>query len=101
MPEAPEQTDPMFPKLDDAQIARLAAFGQQGEAEAGAILFDQGDSIHGVFIVLDGSIEIVGTSSSETAPRVLVRGMFTGEVNQLSGRRSLVLCRTREASLLL
>jgi thioredoxin reductase (NADPH) len=101
MPEAPAQTDPMFPKLDDAQIARLAAFGQRGQAEAGAILFDQGDSIHGVFIVLEGSIEIVGASSSEAEPKVLVRGMFTGEVNQLSGRRSLVQCRTREASLLL
>lgn len=101
MPEAPEQTDPMFPKLEDAQIARLAAFGQQGQAEAGAILFDQGDATHGIFVVLDGSIEIVGISRDDSAPRVLQRGMFTGEVNQLSGRRSLVQCRTREASLLL
>ncbi len=30
--------------------------------------------------------------------RVLERGMFTGEVNQLSGRRSLVRCRARETS---
>ncbi len=101
MPEAPEQTDSMFPKLDDAQIARLAAFGQQGQADAGAILFEQGDASHGVFVVLDGSIEIVGVSSSETAPRILTRGMFTGEVNQLSGRRSLVRCRVREASSIL
>jgi thioredoxin reductase (NADPH) len=101
MPEAPEQTDPMFPKLDDAQIARLAAFGQQGEAEAGAILFDQGDASHGIFVVLEGSIEVTGISRDDPEVRVLVRGMFTGEVNQLSGRRSLVQCRTREASLLL
>jgi thioredoxin reductase (NADPH) len=101
MPEATEQTDSMFPKLDDAQIARLAAFGQRGQADAGAILFEQGDASHGIFVVLDGSIEIVGASSSETEPRILTRGMFTGEVNQLSGRRSLVRCRVREASLIL
>jgi thioredoxin reductase (NADPH) len=32
---------------------------------------------------------------------VLTRGNFTGEVNQLSGRRSLVKCQAREASTLL
>jgi thioredoxin reductase (NADPH) len=101
MPEAPDQTDSMFPTLDDAEIARLAAWGQQGEAEAGAILYDQGDSLHGIFVVLDGSIEVTGISRDETVVRVLTRGMFTGEVNQLSGRRSLVRCRAREASLLL
>jgi thioredoxin reductase (NADPH) len=101
MPEDPAQFDSMFPTLDDAQIARLAAFGLQGQAEAGAILFDQGDTSHGVFIVLEGSIEITGVSRDESVVRVLTRGMFTGEVNQLSGRRSLVRCRTREASLIL
>jgi thioredoxin reductase (NADPH) len=101
MPEAPNPTDSMFPTLDDAQLARLAAFGQQGLAEAGTIVFDQGDASHGVFVVLDGSIEITGISRDESMLRVLGRGMFTGEVNQLSGRRSLVSCRTREASTLL
>ena len=101
MPEAPAQTEQMFPTLDNAQIARLADFGQQGQAEAGAILYDQGDSAHGIFIVLEGSVEITGTSRDESAATVLTRGMFTGEVNQLSGRRSLVRCRTREASLIL
>jgi thioredoxin reductase (NADPH) len=101
MPEAPDQTDAMFPRLEDAQLARLAAFGQQGQVEAGAILFDQGDSIHGVFVVLDGSLEITGISRDKSLVRVLERGMFTGEVNQLSGRRSLVQCRAREDSLVL
>jgi thioredoxin reductase (NADPH) len=101
MQETPAQADPMFPTLDDAQIARLAAFGQQGLADAGTILFDLGDTAHGIFIVLDGSIEIIGVSRDQSVVRVLVRGMFTGEVNQLSGRRSLVRCRTREASSIL
>src|SRR6201985_1916753 len=101
MAENPESTDQMFPTLDQAQIARLTAFGQQGQAEAGAILFEQGDAIHGIFIVLEGSIEILGISRDQSIVRVLGPGMFTGELNMLSGRRSLVRCRTREASLIL
>src|ERR1700722_16198144 len=101
-PMAPEETDSMFPRLDDAQIARLMAFGEQRQARPGEKIFDQGDANHGVFVVLAGSIEIVGISSGgEAVLRVLERGAFTGEVNQLSGRRSLVKCRAREASSLL
>jgi thioredoxin reductase (NADPH) len=102
MPDTPEQDATMFPTLDDTQVARLAAFGDQRRARQAEILFDQGDDHHGVFIVLAGSVEIVGVSSGD-APvlRVLGRGMFTGEVNQLSGRRSLVRCRAREDSTLL
>jgi thioredoxin reductase (NADPH) len=101
MRETPEQFDSMFPKLEDAQIAHLAAFGERRSALPGEILFDQGDANHGVFVVLEGSIEIIGVSSGDEVLRVLGRGTFTGEVNQLSGRRSLVRCRAREASVLL
>jgi thioredoxin reductase (NADPH) len=102
MPETSEQLDSMFPKLDDAQLARLAMFGEQRLVQPGETIFDQGDSTHGVFVVLEGSIEVVNVSSGGAAAiRVLGRGTFTGEVNQLSGRRSLVLCRAREVSTLL
>jgi thioredoxin reductase (NADPH) len=102
MPEIPEQTDPMFPLLDDAQIARLRVFGEPRQARPGEILFDLGDASHGVFVVLSGSLELVGISSSDEAVlRVIGRGTFTGELNQLSGRRSLVRCRAHEASSIL
>jgi thioredoxin reductase (NADPH) len=98
MPETPEQLDAIFPRLDDAQIARLAPFGVRGQVAAGELLFDQGDAIHGVFIIIEGSVEVIGVSSAgEALLHVLERGAFTGEVNQLSGRRSLVRCRAREA----
>jgi len=100
--ETPEQLDAMFPKLDDAQIARLAAFGNQRRAEPGEVLFDRGDADHGVFVVLAGSIEVESVANGgESVIRVLLRGEFTGEVTQLSGRRSLVRCRAHEASALL
>jgi thioredoxin reductase (NADPH) len=103
MPETTEeQIDAMFPALTDAQIARLSAFGQQRRVEAREIVFDQGDASRGVFVVLEGSIEVANVvKDHEGTLHVLQRGEFTGEVNQLSGRRSLVRCRAREASNLL
>jgi thioredoxin reductase (NADPH) len=103
MPENTEQQiDAMFPALTDAQIARLSAFGQQRSVEAREIVFDQGDASRGVFVVLEGRIEVSNVAKDhEGTLHVLQRGEFTGEVNQLSGRRSLVRCRAREASNLL
>ena len=102
MPETTEQLDAMFPALTDAQIGRLCSFGEQRRVEAREIVFDQGDASRGVFVVLEGSIEVANIAKDhEDTLRVLHRGEFTGEVNQLSGRRSLVRCRAREASNLL
>ena len=102
MPETSQPTDAMFPILGGAQIERLALFSTRRRAQPGEILFDRGDEQHGIFIVLEGSIEIVGISNhQESVLRVLGQGAFTGEVNQLSGRRSLVRCRAREDSVVL
>ncbi len=102
MHETPEQLDSMFPTLEDAQVARLRAFGEERQVQAGEILFEQGDTSHGVFVVLEGSIEIVDvSSSSESVLRTVKPGDFTGEVNLLSGRRSLVRGRASETSSLL
>ena len=92
----------MFPKLDDAQIARLAAFGRQQHVQAGEVIVNQGDSNRGVFVVLDGAIEVINVSGGgESVIHVLRRGEFTGEVNLLSGRRSLVRLRVPDAGTLL
>jgi thioredoxin reductase (NADPH) len=102
MPENTAQMDEMFPKLDDAQIARVTAYGRRRQAQPGDILFDQGDSAHGVFVVLEGGLEIEAVANKhDTVVRVVGPREFTGEVNQLSGRRSLVRCRAREACELL
>jgi thioredoxin reductase (NADPH) len=101
-PETPEQHALRFPKLTDAQISQLATSSARRQVKAHEILFDQGTADHGVFIVLTGSIELVGVSNGdETVLSVLSPGEFTGEVTQLSGRRSLVLCRACETSELL
>jgi thioredoxin reductase (NADPH) len=92
----------MFPKLDPAQVDRLNPLGRQRHVDTGEIVFDQGDSEHGVFVVLDGGIELISlVNGEESVLSVLGSGMFTGEVNQLSGRRSLVRCRAHQPSTLL
>jgi thioredoxin reductase (NADPH) len=102
MAETREQIDAMFPTLSEAQIDRLRSFGTERHAHPGDILYDQGDDHHGVFIVLSGSIEIEAIANRQETPiRVLGPRTFTGEVNQLSGRRSLVRCKARETSVLL
>ena len=62
-PESPEQTEAMFPKLDDGQIARLAAFGRQHDAQAHEVILEPGDLHHGIFVVLSGSIEVIRVSA--------------------------------------
>jgi CRP-like cAMP-binding protein len=84
MLDSPEQTEAMFPKLDGGQIARLEALGRQQNAPALQIILERGDSRHGIFVVLSGSIEVIRVSSGgETVLHVLGRGEFTGDVNLL------------------
>ena len=100
--ESPEQTEAMFPKLDAGQTAQLAEFGQRRDAQAQEVILEPGDLHHGIYVVLSGSIEVIRVSADgETVLHVLGRGEFTGDVNLLSGRGTLIRGRTVEASTLL
>jgi thioredoxin reductase (NADPH) len=102
MPDNPEPTNPMFPRLDEAQIERLKPFGRQMKVAAGEFFMEQGDARHGIFVVLEGSVEVVSVArKGESVLQLLDRGQFTGEVNMLSARRNLVRGRVREAGTLL
>jgi len=99
---ANESVEGMFPALDEAQIARLLPYGIEGQVAAGDIVYDQGDTTHGVFVVLEGGFDVLNiVNGREEVIASYGAGKFTGEVNQLSGRRSLVRCRARQASRLL
>jgi len=89
----------MFPKLDDTQIAGLATFGQQRDARSHEVILERGDLHHGIFVILSGRIEVLRVSpEGETALHVLGRVEFTGDVNLLSGRGTLIRARALEAS---
>jgi thioredoxin reductase (NADPH) len=101
-PGSSEEIDARFPVLDDAQIAQLQPFGQQRTAKAHEVVLERGDLQHGIFVVLSGSIEVIQVSGeSESVLQVLHRGEFTGDVNLLSGRETLIRGRALEESTLL
>jgi len=92
----------MFPVLTEDQIAELAPLGKRRAVRPGELLYDAGETESSTFIVLEGSIEALDvTKDRERLLGVVGPGQFTGEVNQITGRRSLVRSRAREASVLL
>jgi len=100
MPELTDaQREGMFPKLTAAQIARLASWGVRRHVAQGETLFDQGSVRRSFFVVLEGAIEIVSPSTTGDTPITIHRhGDFTGELDMLAGRPSLVRARAAEPS---
>ncbi|HEY1696948.1 MAG TPA: FAD-dependent oxidoreductase [Polyangiaceae bacterium] len=92
-----ERRDQVFPTLSDAQLQRIARYGERHRALAGEILFEQGTAALGIRVVLSGTLEIIrpGILGDE---RITVQhaGEFTGEMNVLAGRRALVRARMVE-----
>jgi thioredoxin reductase (NADPH) len=90
----PNQT---FPTLTPAQIARIAAHGSVRRVLGGEVLVEAGGQPVPFFVVTAGRLEVVKTSgATETLVAVHGPGQFTGEVNMLSGRRSLFQARVAE-----
>jgi thioredoxin reductase (NADPH) len=83
--------------LNSAQIDRIHSVSKIRDVRKGDILFDQGDSNVPFFVLLSGKLEIV--QPDLTGERTIVThgpGQFTGEMNIISGRRSLVRGRVTE-----
>ena len=59
---SPEQIEARFPKLDASQIAGLAGFGRQRNAQAHEVILERGDAHHGIFVVLTGRVEVLRVS---------------------------------------
>ena len=90
MPESSPPTDAMFPLLTEKQISQLEPFGERREALAGDIVFEQGDSSHGIFLVMDGSIELVAVATRSEASARRAQANFkdwTGQGNSASAFR--------------
>jgi thioredoxin reductase (NADPH) len=100
LPSTPISTrnEQIFPKLTPAQISRIAVHGRQRVVQRGEVLIEQGDRTLPFFVVLTGEIEIV-QPRGDTETRITTDGpgQFTGEVNMLSGRPSLVCTRVSQS----
>ncbi|WP_420130430.1 FAD-dependent oxidoreductase [Longimicrobium sp.] len=86
--------DIAFPKLTKAQIDALRPRGRVRNVEAGEVMWSEGERGFGFFVVLEGEMEIVDATGD--APRQVVvhqPGHFSGDVDMLTGRVSLISAR--------
>jgi thioredoxin reductase (NADPH) len=94
LPLSSSHVEQIFPKLTSEQISRVAVQGHIRAIQPGEVLVEQGDSAVPFFVVDSGEIEIVRPlGAAETLVTIHGPGEFTGEVNMLSGRRTLVRMR--------
>jgi thioredoxin reductase (NADPH) len=94
LPLTSSRIEKIFPKLTPTQISRITAHGHMRSVQSGEVLIEQGDTSVPFFVVISGEVEIVRPfGAHETLVTVHGSGEFTGEVNMLSGRRSLVRAR--------
>ena len=94
LPLTKSRREKIFPKLTPVQISRIAMHGRIRSVQSGEVLLEQGDRSVPFFVVITGEVEILRPlGDRETLVTVHGPGEFTGEVNMLSGRRSLVRAR--------
>lgn len=97
LPSALDAQTQTFPTLTTAQIARVRAAGKVRKVERGEVLFEPGQTNISFYVLLSGSMEIVQPDlHGERQVATHAPGQFTGELNMISGRRSLVLARIKE-----
>jgi thioredoxin reductase (NADPH) len=84
--------DQMFPKLEPREIDRLRRFGELRAYRAGERLVATGEVSPGLFVVLHGEVAVKQRSALGYEEPIVTHGpgSFMGELNQLSGRPSLV-----------
>jgi thioredoxin reductase (NADPH) len=91
-PALRSRTHQMFPRLSDAEIARMRRFGTIRRYEGGAQLFRAGEPGPGMFVVLAGRVTISQRDGLGHVSPMLRQGpgQFMAEVGQLSGSQALV-----------
>ena len=89
----------MFPVLAAAQQARVLTHGRALKVTTGETLIELNQQPTRIFVVVEGKLEIFRVSDKgEEVLAVCGPGMFTGELNLLSGRRSLARIRAAQPS---
>ena len=99
LPLTSSRIEKIFPKLTPAQISRIASYGHTRSVQPGEVLIEQGDTSMPFFVVITGEIEIVRPfGAHETLITIHGNSEFTGDVNMLSSRKSLVRARASKLS---
>jgi thioredoxin reductase (NADPH) len=82
----------MFPVLEAEEIERMRRFGTVARFADGERLFETGKPSPGLFVVLSGTLRVTGRDGHGDDILVVDHqpGSYSGELGQLSGRRSFV-----------
>lgn len=95
-----EVTNPVaFPRLSDAQLARLRSYGTPQKVEVGEVLYSPGDATYDLIVTEDATVEIVQPPTRDAPEESLVRfgpGSFLGELNMLTGQAVYLIARIVE-----
>jgi thioredoxin reductase (NADPH) len=90
--------DEMFPVLTAGQQARVLTHGRLRKVTTGEVIIEPDTQGIKFFVVVQGRLKVLRLNENrEQIYAVCGPGMFTGELNMLSGRRSLVRIRAGEA----
>jgi len=107
MPDAENAVSPLpgstpseiFPVLTSAQEARVLAHGQRRTVEHDEIIVELNQLITKVYVVVSGQLHVFHVANGQQHVVAICNpGMFTGELNVLSGRRGLLRIRAAEKS---
>jgi thioredoxin reductase (NADPH) len=93
------QNSVAYPRLSDAQLARLRAYGTLQTVEAGDVLYGPGDATYDLIVTDDATVEIVQPATRDAPEESLVRfgpGSFLGELNLLTGQAVYLTARVLE-----
>jgi len=88
-----------YPRLNDAQLARLRSYGTRQTVEAGDVLYGPGDATYDLIVMEDATVEIVQPATRDAPEESLVRfgpGLFLGELNLLTGQAVYLIARVVE-----
>ena len=81
------------PQFTEAMMSRLAAYGSEIETLPGQKLFARGTRSVDLFIVLEGVVELFDCNGTmRTVVASLTPGQFTGELDLISNRETLLEC---------
>ena len=91
-----------FPTLTAEQLARVEPFATRDVVEAGEYAFVEGQATYDLVVILDGGFSIVRRSLADHEGTVVVAqhgpGRFLGELNLLTGERTMYAARADERS---
>jgi thioredoxin reductase (NADPH) len=92
-----------YPYLTEEMVARLQGYGHKETFESGATLWTRGEREVDMFVVLEGTVKVFaqGENEERNAVATLHEKQFSGELDLLSSRRTLVDGCTATACLLL